>query len=201
MFFSPLLVFLLALVAYILWWLRSNLFKISFGNKIFFVRFFMWGLWKAVVLSCLSYIVVVFWRQEKNGGCAGLYGQCSKGVAFLPETRFLTVLFCFLRFLVPVPHFGPPVTRFAGVDIDAENAFTIFPHLFVFLLLLKQYAFCSISQEWCSLLFQARNFPRIVCFKLRLTLFCSNGRLASMLPKGNRSGPLWRTTQSCDFFF
>lgn len=63
-------------------------------------------------------------EARKNGGCAGLYGQCSKGVAFLPETRFLTVLFCFLRFLVPVPHFGPPVTRFAGVDIDAENAFT-----------------------------------------------------------------------------
>lgn len=49
------------------------------------------------------------------------YGQCSKGVAFLPETRFLAVLLYFLHFFVSVPNFGPPVTRFAGVDIDKQK--------------------------------------------------------------------------------
>lgn len=78
------------------------------------------------------------------------------------------------------------------------------PHLFVFLLLLKQNAFCRISQEWCSLLFQARHFHALFVLNSGSPCFntvCSNRRLASMLPKGNWSGPLWRTTQSCDFFF
>lgn len=63
-------------------------------------------------------------------------GQCSKGVAFPPETRFVTVLFYFLICVfAPVLNFDPPVTRFAVVDIDAENAFAALT--FVFLLLLK----------------------------------------------------------------
>lgn len=70
-------------------------------------------------------------------------GQCSKGVAFSPETRF--VLFTYLCFFPIVLNLDPPVTRFAVLDIDAENAFTALT--FVFLLLLKRDAFCSISQE------------------------------------------------------
>lgn len=61
-------------------------------------------------------------------------GQCSKGVAFPPETRFVTVLFHFLICVFsPVLNFDPPVTRFAVLEIDAENVALTF----VFLLLLK----------------------------------------------------------------
>lgn len=84
-------------------------------------------------------------------------GQCSKGVAFSPETRFVTVSFYFrICVFFQVLNFDPPVTRFAVLDIDAENAFTALT--FVFLLLFKTICFLQHISGITQPAFSGKNF-------------------------------------------
>lgn len=140
----------------------------------------MWHLWNAAVV-----VIVYLALWSYFGGKKGkkkmevvpvFSGQCSS---------FLAVLFS--SFI----HLYSPVTRCAVVGVDAEKR--AHPRLFVFLgsLLKRKKRFL---QEWRSLLFQTRIFPReFACFEKpdssRFNAFCSNGRLAAMLPKDKRSGP------------
>lgn len=169
MFFPPLLVFLLALVAYILWWLRSNLFKISFGNKIFLFVFLCDAFEKLLCYHVYLTLWSCFGGKKKWRLCRSLWTVFKRG-RLSPGDSLFDGFILFSSFFGARSSFWSTCNSICWCWHWRRKRIHG-PHLFVFLLLLKQYAFCSISQEWCSLLFQARNFPRIVCFKLRLTLF------------------------------
>lgn len=182
--------FLLALVAYILWWLRSNLLELGSATRFFKIRFSCELLCYHVYLTLWSYF-----GGKKNGGCAGLFWTVFKGVAFSPETRFLKVLFYFLIcvFFLPVPNFDPPFTLCAVLDIDSENAFTAL--IFVFLLLLQAMLSAAYLRNNAACFFRQEVFHE--WFVLNADSFCFNlfrsiQRLAS---------PLWRMTCWADFFF
>lgn len=90
------------------------------------------------ILRCGHILEARKWRL-----CRSFLDSVQKGSHFPRRLVLFYLLICV--FFSIVLNLDPPVTRFAVLDIDAENAFTALT--FVFLLLLKRDAFCSISQE------------------------------------------------------
>lgn len=165
--FPPLLVFLLALVAYILWWLRSNLFELAFATRFFFVPFL-----RDTFEKLLGYhVYLILWScfgGKKWRLCRSFMDNVQKGSPFSPRLAFWRFYFIFSIFLCVRSWFWPTCNLICWCwHWQTENELAA-PLSLSFLLSLN-----SISQEWCSLLFQARFFhpPCIVCFKLRLSLF------------------------------
>lgn len=157
--------FLLALVAYILWWLRSNLFELASATRIFLLL----SVFNARPLKSCCVIMFILrcghFGGKKNEGCAGLFWTAFRRGRIFPGSLFCDgfVLFPYLCFLAPsliLSH-----RSLAVLDIRR-------PHLGLFAVV-KTLCFLQHISGITQPAFSGKIFspPLLICFKLRLILF------------------------------